>query len=310
MLDELKSIAIFCKVVETGSFRKTAHFFQLSPSVISHHITMLEKKTQVALLYRSTRKLSLTHDGQKLFDSCRPVLTCIENGLNQLTSKKLSGQLTISMGAVLGHSPLTQIIADFSRQHPDVRLDVKVSDDLHDFTKEGIDLGFRVGPLKDSSFKSRLVYRIHRRLVASPKLFEQYPYPKRLDELSSLPWINPSMMPASRDFIDQDGTKQTVMFNTRLRVDSVDMACMLVKKGAGVTSPPDYLVNTSIQHKQLVPLLEGWQMQSLPVFMIWHSNVTSNSLVHHYKEFVLNRVQEFSQSSIDPLLEPKQEPSL
>lgn len=67
MIDELRSLAIFAKVVEAGSFRSAANALQLSPSVVSHHVAQLEERLGVALLYRSTRRLSLTHEGKKLF---------------------------------------------------------------------------------------------------------------------------------------------------------------------------------------------------------------------------------------------------
>ena len=87
MIDELRAIAVFAKTVEAGSFRAAARELSLSPSVVSHHVSQLEDKLGVALLYRSTRRLSLTHDGEKLFHHAKEMLASAENGFDAIAKR-------------------------------------------------------------------------------------------------------------------------------------------------------------------------------------------------------------------------------
>ncbi len=109
MFDELKAIAIFAKTMETGSFRGCAKALGLSPSVVSHHIAQLEQKLGLTLLYRSTRKMSLTAEGEQLYEASKKMLEAIEHGLDSIlpAAEKPSGTLKVSMPSILVRSGLT-----------------------------------------------------------------------------------------------------------------------------------------------------------------------------------------------------------
>ena len=87
MLDELRQIAIFAKTVDHGSFRGAAQALRLSPSVVSHHIAQLEEKLGVALIYRSTRRLALTREGEQFLKSAHAMVKAVETGLSGLHNK-------------------------------------------------------------------------------------------------------------------------------------------------------------------------------------------------------------------------------
>lgn len=97
MFDELRAIAIFTKTIETGSFRGGAKALGLSPSVVSHHIAQLEQKLGLTLLYRSTRKMSLTVEGEQLYEASKKMLEAIELGLDSIlpAAEKPSGTLRV-----------------------------------------------------------------------------------------------------------------------------------------------------------------------------------------------------------------------
>ena len=87
MIDELRQIAIFAKTIEHGSFRATAQALRLSPSVVSHHVAQLEQRLGTALLYRTTRKLSLTPDGERLLHAAQAMIEAAEAGIQDITNK-------------------------------------------------------------------------------------------------------------------------------------------------------------------------------------------------------------------------------
>ena len=109
MIDRLRQMAIFAKTINHGSFRGAARELKLSPSVVSHHISQLEEHLGVALIYRSTRKLTLTREGQRLLAATRNMLEAVEGELKALTATASdpSGELRLTMPSVLSHSQIT-----------------------------------------------------------------------------------------------------------------------------------------------------------------------------------------------------------
>jgi DNA-binding transcriptional LysR family regulator len=115
MIDRLRQMAIFAKTIDHGSFRGAARELRLSPSVVSHHISQLEDNLGVALLYRSTRKLTLTREGEKLLAATQKMLEAVEGELLDLSvsARTPSGELRITIPSVLSQSGFTDQIAAF-----------------------------------------------------------------------------------------------------------------------------------------------------------------------------------------------------
>ncbi|MEM9140585.1 MAG: LysR family transcriptional regulator, partial [Pseudomonadota bacterium] len=152
MLDQLRQIAIFAKTVDHGSFRAAARALDISPSVVSHHVTQLEERLGTALLYRSTRKLSVTEDGKRLLSNAHVMIDAAEAGLTAIADRgrALSGVLHVTVPAVLARSALVDRIAGFSRDHPNVHLMLDFSDARREVIGGGIDVAIRMGWLSDS----------------------------------------------------------------------------------------------------------------------------------------------------------------
>jgi len=142
MIDRLRQMAIFAKTIDHGSFRAAAKELRLSPSVVSHHISQLEESLGVALLYRSTRKLSLTSEGERLLVAARNMLQAVETELVDLSSSANtpSGELRLTMPSVLSQSHFTDRIAAFSKAYPRITLSLDFSDTRRALIDDGFDL--------------------------------------------------------------------------------------------------------------------------------------------------------------------------
>jgi DNA-binding transcriptional LysR family regulator len=291
MLNELRLMAIFARTLELGSFRKAALELNLSPSVVSHHVAQLEERLGVALLYRSTRKLSATNEGKQLFDAAQSMIAAATDGLESMTLYRNEpiGRLSISIPSLLTRSFLSNDIADFSKQFPKVKLLINFSDEKKDLVREGFDLAIRIGNLNDSSMKSRKLLQIDRKLVLSAKTFENRKPIKKPEDLQDQKWIGVRMLPNHRTLIHKNGTKYKVEFNPSILVDSVDAASMLAKAGAGFTTPPSFLVEQEILEGTLVEVLPDWKVQPLDAYLLWHPNASQTSLAMRFKDFLLNQ---------------------
>ena len=288
MIDELRALAIFAKIVETGSFIGAAKELKLSPSVISHHVSQLEERLGVTLLYRSTRQLSLTQDGENLFVAAKAMISAAESGLNTIThrSAEPSGKLNITVPAVLTRSSLVKDIAAFAQTFPKIILSISFSDVQQDLIRDGIDLAIRIGDLKDSTLKAKRLFDMKRKLIVAPSYLANRKPAHKPQDLIDWDWIGLKMRPNYKMLMNKAGKTFQINFQPKIIVDSVDAVCQLAIAGLGLATPPAFLVEEDIRHGQLVEPLPAWGIDSLAVYAVWPSNASKESLTFRLINFL------------------------
>ncbi|QIY78245.1 LysR family transcriptional regulator [Chromobacterium violaceum] len=288
MIDELRALAVFAKTTETGSFRAAARALGLAPSVVSHHVSQLESRLGVALLYRSTRRLSLTPDGQALYGHAQAMLQAAETGLNELAGRAAepAGTLRLSLPAFFARGPLTTSLAAFSRCHPKVELELDYSDEKRDLIRDGIDLAIRIGELQDSALKSRRLFDMPRLLVAAPSLLDARGEPASPAELADWPWLGIRMRAKRKTLIDTAGRRHDFAIQPRITANSVDAACQLAIAGCGLATPPAFLVENELAAGQLRVVLPDCQVEALGVYAVWPANAARESLTLRLVRFL------------------------
>ena len=176
MLPKLKSLAVFAKVAETGSFSAAANVLGISAPVVSQHISQLEKTLDTALIYRSTRSLTLTEAGQRLSIHAQNMLDAAETGLEELQNVMNSprGKLSVSMPTFMASPKFTKLLAAFCDAYPDVIMEITYETGHHNLNESGYDLAIQVGDLSDSNFMVKKLTEGHACLFASPDLVERF----------------------------------------------------------------------------------------------------------------------------------------
>lgn len=293
MLDELRALAIFAKTVEAGSFRTAAKALRLSPSVVSHHISQLEERLGVTLLYRSTRQLSLTQEGENLFSAAKAMVQAAESGLNTIThqSTEPSGKLTITVPAVLTRSSLVKDLAAFAQAFPKIMLSISFSDVQQDLIRDGIDLAIRIGDLKSSTLKAKRLFQMKRKLIVAPSYIEKRSRPRQPQDLEDWDWIGLKMRPDHKTLVNRVGKTFQIHFQPRIVVDSVDAVCQLAIAGLGLATPPAFLVEEDLRQGSLVEPLPAWGIESLGVYAVWPPNASKESLTFKLINFLEERGQ-------------------
>lgn len=279
MIENLRAIAIFAETIRQGSFRGAAKRLGLSPSAVSYNITELEKRLGTALIYRSTRKLSLTDEGKRLFQHATNMLASAEQGIKEITADNstLHGQLRISIPSGLIRSGFNKKIASFSRIHPELKLNICYTDLRQNLIAQGIDIAIRAGDMPDSSLKSNRIGAVHRRLVCSPKLLDGCDVPLSPANLASWDWIKLEMMPKDRVFLHPTRRPMTVSGKGNVTVNSVEAMTRMCLFGLGLATPPDYLVDPALADGKLVELLPDWSVEPIPVYAVRPGNSTPNA---------------------------------
>ncbi|KXU81072.1 LysR family transcriptional regulator [Aeromonas enteropelogenes] len=183
---ELELMGLFATVVEQGSFTRAAELLGMPKSSVSQKISRLESQLGVRLLQRTTRRLSLTPQGEIYVEHCRGLLTlarCANLAMARLRSAP-AGRVRITAPEATGTLLLGPILAEFRALYPEVVLELTLSDEQLDLVGEGYDLALRAAPLKDSSLICRRIGEVARYLVASPGYLARHGMPQRLAELA------------------------------------------------------------------------------------------------------------------------------
>lgn len=282
MIDDIRYLIVFAKIVEAGSISGGAEALGLTTATASTHLSKLERNLGSALLYRNTRKLSLTHDGASLLETANSMLELYEKGFIEFKQRSISttNKLHISLPAVFINSEFTRHLADFIKEYPDVCLNISYSDTRKDIIADSIDVAFRIGELPDSSLKARHLFALPRRVVASKKFLSNYPPVNHPDDLEKMPWIGLSMRQNSREFRHKNGEVALIKYTPTVYVDNVEAAYTLAKQQVGLAVPPCYLSQEDITREEMQEVLPDWSLEPLKVYAIWPSNISTSSIAY------------------------------
>lgn len=295
MLDQFRSLAVFATVAKLGSFRAAARALSLSPSVVSHHVSTLERRLALPLLYRSTRRIALTPDGEKLLSFAHDMVSAATRGLDALTGRGESAQgpLRLTAPAFLADTALCSDLAAFASAHPQVNLIVSFSDAPRDLLRDGFDLALRIGRLADSTHKTRNLARMRRLLVASPRYMRLHPCPHTPHDLKTWDFIHLSSRPPEL-VLTLPSKKKTasLTFSPKISVDSGAAIRRLVLAGLGIATLPDVLIAADVARGQLVEVLPGWQPPILGVYAVWPSSAQRAGLTQRFIDFIASRAAE------------------
>lgn len=289
MIDKLRAMAIFANVVEHGSFRAAAQHLGLAPSRVSQSVSDLEKELNITLLYRSTRRLSLTAEGELLFESVTRMLQAAESGLDaiNLDTSAPSGELRITAPAFVTQTRMMDTFAAFHKRHRNVMLRLNFSDKPRDLIKEGYDVAIRAGWLKNSELMTRNVGSSERLLVASADYVNSQPAIEDPMGLETWDWIHFTVRPGRTDLINTTtGDQITVQCPHRVEVDSANALYELTIRGLGVSMLPEHLVRENIVNGKLVHLFPDWSLKPLNLCAVWPDKSRRQNLTLIFVRFL------------------------
>ena len=185
-MDRLKQLESFAAVATKGSLTAVASAEGVAPAVIGRRIDALEQRLGVKLLLRTTRRITLTHEGSAFLEDCQRLLSDIANAEASVSAGgvKASGHLRITAPAGFGRRYVAPLVPRFLALHPDVSLSLNLSDRVVDIARESYDCSVRVGDLPDSSLVSVRLADNRRLCVATPAYLKRAGTPKHPTELS------------------------------------------------------------------------------------------------------------------------------
>lgn len=293
MIDNLRSMAVFAHVAESGSFRRAAERLGLSASVVSHHITQLEKELGVRLLYRSTRHVALTDQGNRFFEACRKMVGTAEAALSELYDEQINGRLWVVAPAMFSVGPFVDDVAEFSELYPNVEIRLEFDDTPRNLIKEGIDVAIRAGTLQNSSLVCRTLFSRSPGLFAASSYLARFGKIETIEDLQSAPWIEVPNL-SKLILYHPDGRKIEITPKRRISVNNVIALHQLVLAGIGVAQLPPMLMTVSQQAGRLVQLLPEWQLEDISCYALYPARAMPNALARRFVDFIVEKMQMFN----------------
>jgi DNA-binding transcriptional LysR family regulator len=265
--DKMAGLTAFVATVEMGSFSTASERLGTTPSAISKSVARLEQRLGTKLFRRSTRSLTLTVEGAAYYERAAPLLRGLEDAEEVARSASAArGMLRITMPSELGRLLTDAVTNNFLPQHPEIRLDIGMTDRSVDLIREGYDLALRAGKLSDSDLAVRTLGELPMALIASPEHLKRNGRPRSLDDLSRATHIR--YMLGGRPFPIRFMDGSVVTPEGRLDLDSGFALRLAALNGVGIAYLLRCTVEADIESKRLEVVLPQRQLERVPLHFL------------------------------------------
>jgi len=292
---DIELTRLFIKVVQHGGYTKAAEALRVPKSTISKAVTKLENETGTKLLARTTRSQTLTAAGRLFYETCLGPLQILEDAQKSLFGQDniVSGKIKLTAPEDLGNVVITPAISRLCLKYPKLDFETHYSNELIDLVKEGFDLGVRIGNLKVSSLKQRMVGEMEMIPVASPAFLKRtgkIAIPKDLNNLDGIILLNSGL---DNNWILKN-EKRTVTVQLKSRVQGNQMSSVITSAvaGAGVALVPSYLVKSYLVSGSLIRILPDWCGARLPVSVVSPVSMSASSRLNILTNQIISACRE------------------
>jgi DNA-binding transcriptional LysR family regulator len=290
-MDRLDQMRVFAAVVDAGSFVGASDALDMSKAAVSRYVAELESRLGVRLLQRTTRKLSLTPEGEVFHARCRELLSSVEDAEAEITSRsgEATGLLRINVPFSFGLLHLAPLWAAFMAQHPRVTLDVTLADRVVDLVEEGFDLAVRIARLPNSSLVSRQLTSTRLVLCASPGYLQAHGEPRHPADLARHAVLAYSLFSMGDQWtFTAPAGEVSVKVSPRLRTNSGDTCRLAALHHQGIVLQPSFLVGQDLLAGTLVEVMPQWRSIELGVYAVYPSRKFVSPKVRLMIDFLVN----------------------
>ena len=276
-MQDLNDMLFFAEVVDRGGFAAAGRALNVPKSKLSRRISELEARLGVRLLQRTTRKLSLTQAGEIYHRHCvamREQAEAADEAVARVQSEP-HGTVRITCPVTLAQTTIGPVLPRFLAAHPQVRIDMQVTNRVIDLVQEGVDVALRVRPnLDDSgSLVAKDLGETRGVLLASPQLLQRFGAPADVESLRNLPTVAMSAADgrASWHLVGPRGVEFELQHRPVYTADDLLTLKYAVVQGTGMCVLPDYLCAEELRRRELVPVLAGWSPRVSRVLAVYPS---------------------------------------
>jgi DNA-binding transcriptional LysR family regulator len=287
----------FVQVVDAGSFSAAAERLNVSKSLLSKNVSRLERRLGTQLLIRTTRRLNPTDAGAALFQKCERLFNDLDEAEQAVLSLdvKPRGHLRVVCTDVLGEQYVAKAAAEICALHSQLKVDVHVTMRMVDLVAEGYDLAIRYGDLNDSSLKARKVYELPHIVCASPRYFAKRGMPHTIADLHQHNCLVATFDPCATWHFKVDGRDVPIDLQGNWRSNSGSALITAAVEGVGVCRLPELYVRDFLNTGRLVPVLEEFRSDPLPVWMVYPNARYVPAKVRLFIDYFCENIERLSQ---------------
>jgi DNA-binding transcriptional LysR family regulator len=273
-MNSIHQVVAFATAARNGSFAKAARELSQTPSTVAKSIGRLESQLGVKLFYRTTRHVSLTPDGQRLFAQCQRILDEVEllKSFAAGARGEPTGTLRIDAPLTYGKRVIVPVLVKLLDRHQQLRIDARLSDRYADLIREGLDAVVRIGPLSDSGMVAKTIGQQHLVVSASPDYLARRGVPRSPHELEQHQCVLFRQPTTGRDrpwTFRVDGVNTEVQPPSRLRLGDGEALIEAAIAGMGLVQAPDYMTAEALNSGRLVEVLRDFRAPPLPINVVY-----------------------------------------
>ncbi|MCP4981306.1 MAG: LysR family transcriptional regulator [Gammaproteobacteria bacterium] len=272
MNDPFNEMAIFASIAEKGSFTAAAKSLGRSKAFVSQQLTKLEEILGTQLLFRTTRKLSLTEAGKVYLDYCQDIVksaTAARQSIAALQGE-MEGSICISATSSFGEIIVSDILFSFQEKYPDVQIDLDLSDDIQDLKENGIDLSIRGGTVVDDELVAIPIVTWQMFTVGTTSYLEEYGAPKTPNDLKAHNCIGTKHETTVLGWpYIIDGQIQRIKVAGDFTVNRNPLIKQTALQGKGLAWVPSYVVHQEIMSGQLVRVLSDYDPPAFTFYLVY-----------------------------------------
>ncbi|WP_362815194.1 LysR family transcriptional regulator [Streptosporangium sp. NPDC023615] len=258
-------------MAEYESFTKAAKKIGISTAQVSRQVSALEQRLNIKLLYRTTRKVSLTEEGRVFYQHCRGVLDGLDAAEQAVTNlqSKPQGMIKLTTPVTYGEQQLMPLVNDFMVQYSDIEVTAFLSNQQVDLIEEGYDLAIRIGKLRDSTMMAKKLSSRTNFVCAAPSYIEKYGIPHSLTELGQH-----NCLLGTLDYwhFKESGKEKNIRVTGSVRYNSGYSLVDAAIKGLGIVQLPDYYVQKHLESGELVSLLDNLREPEEAIWALYPHN--------------------------------------
>lgn len=289
-MDLLKAMETFVKVVEYGSFSAVSRELNIVTSAVSRQVAELEAHFSCQLLYRTTRAMHLTAEGERYIEEFKEIISKVSNLENNAddNNTNLTGKITVSAPRGSEFLGFIDSASEFMKHNPNVKISWLFVNRYVNMVEEGIDLSVRMGDLPDSNYIARAYGNVNVNFVTSPNYLKQHAEPIHPRELAEhLCIIDSSNRQPNRWRFCDNGKDSHVKVANHTDVNDGSIAAKLAANGNGIAYLPTFLTQPYLDSGALVSVLQKFEFNSLPVSLVYPANLMMNKTLKAFVQFLL-----------------------
>ncbi|SHG61703.1 LysR family transcriptional regulator [Massilia sp. CF038] len=293
MIDNVLDLAVFARVVSAGSMSAAARELDLSLAVVSKRIALLEERVGVRLIHRTTRRQSLTQEGQQFHAHCVQILARVSEAEAAMTHSRteVAGLLRLSAPRAFGRHHLAPLVAAFREAHPAVSVEMILDDEVVDIVDAGIDVALRFGALEDSTMIARYIGPNYRLLTASPDYVRRHGAPASLEQLQEHACIVYSARAPRHWLFQHEGKAHEARIKPVFICNDGDAAQELALAGAGILYRSIFDVADALASGKLVKLLAHYTTPTEPLHLVYPHALHLAPRVRAFADFAVVRLR-------------------